>query len=719
MQQQITVCRGARNLRILAAAILCGALAGGTPAFAAICPGANNPYGGCFLQLRSHSGELPYAITVATSEQKVIVADLYSGLFFKYPQTGIAGGGAPQIFFSPLGQDVAYVGLGWHPTSNELYWLAEDAGGTMLLRSSLTGGLLSTVDLTIPGAGSLSGLTWNPETSTFWTVDIVNDVVLSLGTNGIFTGASFPSPGVPPPPIGGPAFGLGLTAVPNPSIPGQYFLDVAYGFPSDQRAAAVTRVDATGAIYGLFYGLNTANEATGWITGIAYAPVGSNGQPVTFIVDLTANRIIEVPTPSLNARSVLNFAASANVQNDVTLTWTNPIPYNSISILRNGAVIASLTPGTQTTYTDLDLDGGTYLYEVKPIPAGSTNLPAASKSVVVGFGRKLNVAGHVGADPYAITVIESTDQVLVADLEGGLAHLYSKNLVSAATTIPSPFPTGLTTGVAWTPGDNTLLWHDGDNGTLRKTSILGAPIGPVVNLSPPPGGLSGDISYSPLTDTYFGVNLTQQEYFEFEADGTLISTCPFPDIIASQAEHGQGVAVVNDPNSVILDAPLGPSAGGKVDRVIRLLECAESGLSYGVTPTTLSGVIAGIAWTPEGSNGLPSEYLVGYDTQAIYEVTLDLSSLGDDFRRGDVNSDGVRDISDATSMLLFLFPPNSVTLNCFDGADVNDNGALEVADVVALLNFLFVGGAAMPAPATCGEDPTADALICNSDPSCP
>lgn len=717
MQHQRTERRGARAIRILAAAILCSVIGGAGPALAAICPGSNIPYGGCFLQLRTHSGELPYAITVATSESKVIVADLYSGLFFKYPQLGISGG-TPLTFFSPLGQAAAYVGLGYHPGEDALYWLAEDSGGTMLLKSGLTGSLISTVDLVVPNGGSLSSLTWNPETGTFWTMDIVNDVARSLTTAGVFTGATIASPGVPQPPIGGPAFGLSLTVAPNTFSPGQYFLDMAYGFPSDLRASAVTRLTSAGTTHGLFYDLSTANEASGWVTGIAWAAAGSNGQAVTFILDLTGNRIVEVPTPAVNARSVLNLTCTANAVNDVVLTWTNPIPYNSISVLRDGAVIGSLG-GAVTTFTDLDLDGATYTYQVKPIPAGSTNLPAAKCSVVVGFGRKMNVAAHVGLDPFAVTVIESTDQVLVADLELGGAHLYSKSLVPAGASVTSPFAAGITSGVAWDPTDNSLLWHDGEAGTIRRTSLAGAPLGPVISLSPSPGGLTGDISYSPLTDTYFGVNLTLEEYFEFGEDGTMLGTCPFPVIGTAQGDHGQGVAVVADPNNVMLDVPTGPASGGKVDRVMRLLECADSGLEYGVTPTTLSGDLAGIAWTAEGSNGLPAEYLVGYDTGAIYEVTLDLSSLGDDFRRGDVNVDGVRDISDATSMLLFLFPPNSMVLGCFDSADVNDNGALEIGDVIALLNFLFVGGSNMPAPGTCGPDPTLDALICNSDPSCP
>jgi hypothetical protein len=524
-----------------------------------------------------------------------------------------------------------------------------------------------------------------------------------------------------------------LTAVADPSLPGEYTLDVSIGLPSDFRAAQVVRVDTDGSQFGLYYQLRRelfspapTQTQPSWVTGMAWAASGSNGQAVTFLADLNLNRIAEVATPNVSARSVLDVACTADSGDDVLLTWTNMNAYNSITILRNGVVITS-QPGTATSFIDPDLDGGTYTYEVKPVPASGANLPAGRCSVVVGYGRIMNVAAHSGADPFAIAIIESIDRVLVADLEGGNAYLYDRDLVPITPngTIPSPFPTGVTSGVAWNSATDTLLWLEGETAQIQGTTLAGVPIaGTSATLNPlPPRGL-GDIDYSEVTGNYVGVDLAQRRTFQFTAAGEIVagSFCNFPPIGTSSAFNGQGVAVVDDPAQLVVDIPLGPvqSPAGGVDRVKRLLGCSDSGLEYGVLPSTLAGVIAGIAWTPEGSNGLTSEYLVGFDTRAIYEVTLDLSSLGADFRRGDVNIDGIRDISDPTTLLLFLFQ-GGATLDCLDGADVDDSGSVNVADVIALLNFLFIGGGPpLPSPSTaCGEDPTLDSQICVSFPLCP
>jgi hypothetical protein len=77
------------------------------------------------------------------------------------------------------------------------------------------------------------------------------------------------------------------------------------------------------------------------------------------------------------------------------------------------------------------------------------------------------------------------------------------------------------------------------------------------------------------------------------------------------------------------------------------------------------------------------------------------------FRRGLVNGDEFLDLSDAVSILLFLFadgryPPN------LDRLDVNDSGGVEIGDAVYLLQYLFVSGPEPPAPfAAPGLDPTA------------
>lgn len=81
------------------------------------------------------------------------------------------------------------------------------------------------------------------------------------------------------------------------------------------------------------------------------------------------------------------------------------------------------------------------------------------------------------------------------------------------------------------------------------------------------------------------------------------------------------------------------------------------------------------------------------------------------FVRGEANGDGVVDLSDAVTVLLYLFADLSVS--CVDALDANDSGALDLADTVYLLTYLFADGPAPPAPFPgSGEDPTADDLDC-------
>lgn len=94
--------------------------------------------------------------------------------------------------------------------------------------------------------------------------------------------------------------------------------------------------------------------------------------------------------------------------------------------------------------------------------------------------------------------------------------------------------------------------------------------------------------------------------------------------------------------------------------------------------------------------------------------TVDAQS---DFRRGDVDGDGnVNFIADASRLLEFLFNPSSPSLNCLDASDVNDNSSVDIADVILLLSWGVVQGSAPPnpGPMTCGPDPTADGLGCDS-----
>jgi hypothetical protein len=90
------------------------------------------------------------------------------------------------------------------------------------------------------------------------------------------------------------------------------------------------------------------------------------------------------------------------------------------------------------------------------------------------------------------------------------------------------------------------------------------------------------------------------------------------------------------------------------------------------------------------------------------------------FQRGDVDADGTTHLTDGVFLLDYLFlrgtrPP------CLKGADANDDGTLNLVDAVSLLTYLFTGREASPPVepfSACGNDPTPDALDCESFPPC-
>jgi len=98
------------------------------------------------------------------------------------------------------------------------------------------------------------------------------------------------------------------------------------------------------------------------------------------------------------------------------------------------------------------------------------------------------------------------------------------------------------------------------------------------------------------------------------------------------------------------------------------------------------------------------------------------------FVRGDVDSDGVIQLTDAVGTLNFLFL-GGITPSCVDAADADDSGRINVTDAVRILRWLFSMGDPPPppspstatyAPVDCGRDPSADELDCDGRSStCP
>jgi hypothetical protein len=98
------------------------------------------------------------------------------------------------------------------------------------------------------------------------------------------------------------------------------------------------------------------------------------------------------------------------------------------------------------------------------------------------------------------------------------------------------------------------------------------------------------------------------------------------------------------------------------------------------------------------------------DDQAS-DATCTPGGGGISFRRGDADTNGAVNITDAVRILNVLFLGIG-TMTCDDASDSDDNGAVNITDAVRILNVLFLGIGVIPAPGTdtCGGDPTDDAL---------
>ncbi len=83
------------------------------------------------------------------------------------------------------------------------------------------------------------------------------------------------------------------------------------------------------------------------------------------------------------------------------------------------------------------------------------------------------------------------------------------------------------------------------------------------------------------------------------------------------------------------------------------------------------------------------------------------------FRRGDVNGDGVVDLSDPVTSFTSQFLGGGPPI-CLDSSDADDTGAVNITDPIYTLNYLFLGGSQPPAPGPldCGEDTSEDELNC-------
>jgi len=100
------------------------------------------------------------------------------------------------------------------------------------------------------------------------------------------------------------------------------------------------------------------------------------------------------------------------------------------------------------------------------------------------------------------------------------------------------------------------------------------------------------------------------------------------------------------------------------------------------------------------------------EEEEALDVALEALAFSLDFIRGDMNQDGITDLSDPIFVLSFLFHGGRTPV-CLDAADANDDGELDISDATAALGALFSGTGPLPPPSAApGIDVTEDDLSC-------
>ena len=178
---------------------------------------------------------------------------------------------------------------------------------------------------------------------------------------------------------------------------------------------------------------------------------------------------------------------------------------------------------------------------------------------------------------------------------------------------------------------------------------------------------------------------------------------------------------------IVLYAP--PPEGAQDDLEIRDLEIAVSherrivGVRAVSTPIEVAGTRVALDPDVEFDSltiSIPTAGVSGkYDGQevaALAEIEVIGQATGPgrvQFRRGDVDCTATLDISDPIFLLTHLFLGSSRSLCCEAAADANGDGVNDMSDAITLLVFMFIGGPGPPAPfPECGPA-TSDGASCN------
>ena len=370
-------------------------------------------------------------------------------------------------------------------------------------------------------------------------------------------------------------------------------------------------------------------------------------------------RIELVANPDVGGECPSGLACSQDeITGDILLNWSNgAVNYDAIEVWRNGELIEENIGGDQEMYVDSDPISGEVVYGVVAID------PAAACAECIALECTL--------------IIFDEANILLGP---GDEWSYRTGLD------PGPDP-------EW----NTLDFDDFD-WELGQTGI----------------GYGDNDDATTLDDMQNNyVTIYTRKVFELELDtvASLVLSCAIDDGLVAYI-NGIEIGRFNVPDGEVLNTTAAITANPNGEPVI------DSPQEFSIARELLVEGENIIAVSVHNA-GLGSSDLTFIPT--LIKIPGEGGGPGpreDLFLRGDVDNNGFVNLTDAVSLLLYLFQQGNEP-SCTDATDIDDNGFVNLTDGVSLLNHLFRAGPAPQAPGflECGVDPTADDALGNCSSS--
>ena len=399
---------------------------------------------------------------------------------------------------------------------------------------------------------------------------------------------------------------------------------------------------------------------------------------------------------------------------DVVLSWTNTDDYDTLSLTRDGALLA-LLPGTTNSFTDPAQPHGSHSYEL------TATLGDASTSSTASCSEE----------------VPSTPQNISCTLAGGSTVQLAWDLPAAGDFIsltrngaPIGSLAGSDTSTTDNPGPGTyqycLVVNIG-NGTGATTCCTIVVPQPMSGIACSTIGDGNTISWS-NGESYDLIQISRDGVLVGFVDGTEESYTDIPleagtysyEVIATLA--GSQTAPITC-SVTILSAPINLACtffGAPIHldwentATYSTIHIERNGVLISSIPGSATSTIDVVPAQGTYTYRIWAEHADGVTTSTT------CSGFVKTFLRGDANSDTNCDIADGIWVLNWLFV-NGAEPTCFDSADFDDNGIVTIGDAMLMIfYYLHADGTPLIPPAApypdAGLDPTDDVLDCIDSP---